>query len=147
MNLRFLFYLTLLALACAQPTVVTDPTTVAGYALTCSQVPVSNLGLCNNTCQTCGSSPYMCATCPTQFALSNQLCSVDNNIHTYTVYRYLNPLNLDSMAVDIASFTYSDTGVALNVTKVVQVCKSGTESFEHFMAGLFKITEVVGLNY
>lgn len=49
------------------------------------------------------------------------------------------------MAADIAYFTYADTGVPLNVTKVVEICKAN--SFENFMAGLFRITEVVGLNY
>lgn len=145
MNMRLVFFLTLLALILAQPTVVTNATTVAGYALTCSQAPVSNLGLCNNTCQTCGSSSYMCATCPTQFSLSNQICSKDNNIHTYTVYRYVNSLNLASMAADISNFYYYDTGVVLNVTKVLQICKAN--SFENFMVGLFKITEVIGLTY
>lgn len=144
--MRLLFFLTLLALTCTQPTVVTDATTVASYALTCSQAPVSNLGLCNNTCQTCSSSSsFACATCPTQFSLSNQVCTLDTSIHTYTAYRYVNALNLASMTTDVANFYYVDTGVALNVTKIVEVCKSN--SFEIFMVGLFKITEVIGLSY
>lgn len=145
MNIRFVLFLTLLALISTQPTVVTDATSIASYILTCSQAPVSNLGLCNNTCQTCGSSSYMCATCPTQFSLSNQICSLDNSIHTYTAYRYVNSLNLASMVADVANFYYVDTGVALNVTKILQICKAN--SFENFMVGLFKITEVIGLSY
>lgn len=140
MKSRFLFWLTLLALACSQPTVITNSTTIAHYASICSLAPVSNLGLCNNTCFTCRAGSYLCATCNTPFIYSHLGCHIDNNVHNYSVYRYLNALNLATMTTDIANFYYSDTGVPLNVTKVVEVCKANV--YESFVAGLFKITEV-----
>lgn len=145
MNLSLLLFLGLLSLVCSQPTVVTNPTTLASYAHICNLAPVSNLGLCNNTCFTCRAGSYLCATCSTPFVYSKLACYLDNNVHTYTVYRYLNALSVEPNAADIANFYFVDTGVALNISKVLQVCRSN--SYEAFLAGLFKITEVIGLSY
>jgi transposase-like protein len=96
----------------------TDTATIASYGQICSASPVSNLNVCNNTCSACvASSSYKCTSCNSQFTLSNQICSVDNSIHTYTVNRYLNALNANQMSVDIAKFIFADTKVALNATR------------------------------
>jgi hypothetical protein len=113
---------------------------------TCAGAPISNLNLCNNTCLECtSSSSYKCASCNTEFELSTDACLLDNSIHTYTYHSYLNSLSADLMMRDLSEFIYGDTGVKIGPNKVLEICKENT--YEMFIAGPFKETNIVGINY
>ena len=125
---------------------VTDSTNLTAMNKTCMSSPVSNLNLCNNTCLECtSSSSYKCSSCNSEFMLDIDACVLDNSIHTYTYYSYLNALNTDIMISDLSNFIYTDTGVNVGPNKVLEICKSST--YEMFMAGPFKDTNFVGINY
>jgi hypothetical protein len=49
------------------------------------------------------------------------------------------------MTADISKFIYADTEVKIGVNKVLEICKANT--YELFMAGPFKDTNSVGINY
>lgn len=129
-----------------QITTVTDSTNLTAMNKTCAGAPISNLNICNNTCLECtSSSSYKCASCNTEFVLATDACLLDNSIHSYTYRSYLNALSADLMIKDLNEFIYADTGVKIGPNKVLEICKENT--YEMFMAGPFKDTNYVGINY
>jgi hypothetical protein len=49
------------------------------------------------------------------------------------------------MAADLQQFIYADTYTPIQINKVLEVCSNNT--FEIFMAGPFKDTNIVGIDY
>jgi hypothetical protein len=113
---------------------------------TCSGAPISNLNLCNNTCLECtSSSAYKCSSCNSAFLLATDSCLLDNNIHNYTYNTYLNTLDAENIISDLKKFIYADTGTNIGPNKLLEICKENT--YEFFIAGPFKDTNTIGLNY
>ena len=76
----------------------------------CAGAPVSNLNLCNNTCFQCNTgNSYKCSSCNSQLKFLTDSCVLDNSIHSYTIYNYLNSLTEDLMTTDLSKFIYADT--------------------------------------
>ncbi len=120
---------------------------------TCNGAPISNLNLCNNTCLECAASnSRSCGSCHTQFVLESQKCLLDNNFHNYMYLSishrfrsYLDQNNVQLMAASLEQFIYGDISTHILINKVLRVCQ--TNSYELLMAGPFKNTNIVGLNY
>ncbi len=131
--MRLILLPCLIYLVSCQITVESDSTALKAL---CATAPFSNLGLCNNTCLTCSSNGYSCASCPAQLSLTNNLCNIDTSgAHNYTVNRYLNTLNDKVMGTDAKNFELSDTGERMNISHVTAICQNST--YEYFMLGLF----------
>jgi hypothetical protein len=133
-------------MAANQITTVNDTASLAAMDKVCSGAPISNLNMCNNTCLSCTSSDsFKCSACNTAFVLSTAACLLDNSIHTYTIYNYLNAQSASLMTSDLAKFIYGDTKTSIGPNKVIEVCKDNT--YELFMAGPFKDTNIIGIDY
>jgi hypothetical protein len=110
----------------------------------CIQAPLWNLNVCNRSCLTClTGNAYRCASCRSEYVLSNNFCQLDNSFHSYTYVSLLGSLDYDSNKNDIARFYFTTTGQIFNKTNIVAVCQTNT--YEFFMAGLFQPTDRVGL--
>ena len=93
----------------------------------CSSAPISNLNLCSNKCLECSvSNSAKCATCNTQYTLSNQDCVIDNSIHNFTAYHYLNSGNITKMKILMAQFIDTISGTSQPPGKILHVCQSDT---------------------
>ena len=118
--------------------------------LTCLSVPISNLGLCNNTCATCSTTnSYSCISCAQQFYLKNEFCLINRTISNYYYYSYFNRPTLPALYDNLQNFTFQDSGAGIGRDRLLALCSTPTASapFEMFMFGLFKASEVVVLTY
>lgn len=123
-----IFLLVLLTYSYAQMTFVnsTNASIIANMSKVCASAPVTNLNICNTTCNQClTSNSYLCLSCDEQFFLSSTACKLDTSIHNYTSEKYFDKLDVNFMISDQASFTYSD-GSALSASNVVEVCMANT---------------------
>ena len=112
----------------------------------CAFSPKTTLNLCSNKCFECSASDSnKCSLCTSQFTNVRQECVIDNSVHNYTFYRYLDTGDINKMAPEVSSFIDVNSKTNLSSAKILYNCR--IDLFQMLMAGLFTADDKIGIPY